>query len=180
MRVRALGGVVALAAALLAAGNLWAAEEKSKRGPEGRPPRGPAVGQFTEMLKGINLNDEQKAKLDELKNYYGPKIKDLRQQHENILTEEQKKTRAEAVKAAREAGKKGEEIRKEAQAAMKITDEQKAQMEKTEKQTRSLRAEIREKVLAILTPEQKAELKKRHEHRKERKEKAGPQEKASS
>ena len=47
---------------------------------------------------------------------------------------------------------------------MKLTDEQKAKMEEAE--LRLLTKEVREKVMALLTPEQKEQLKKEMKHRR--------------
>jgi Spy/CpxP family protein refolding chaperone len=105
------------------------------------------------MLKGLNLTDEQKAKVKELRKEYQPKFKEAAG---SVLTTDQKKARDDAIKAAKDAGKKGPEVFKAARAAVKLTDEQKAKMKEVIK---PLRKEFREKVKAILTPEQQEQLK---------------------
>ena len=57
------------------------------------------------------------------------------------------------MKAAKAAGKKGGEVWKDVQAAMKLTDEQKAKMAELRTQAGALHKEFREKIAAILTPE---------------------------
>jgi Spy/CpxP family protein refolding chaperone len=150
--------VLALAAPLMIAGALSAAEQ------------GPAAGRHPgrnwidrlETLKGLNLTDDQKAKLEEFKKEYGPKFKEARQKMDGILTADQKKARAETRKADLAAGKKGPEVRKDVQAATKLTDDQKAAMADARKALGALHKELHGKVVAILTPEQQEQLKKLH------------------
>jgi Spy/CpxP family protein refolding chaperone len=114
----------------------------------------------------LNLTEDQKTKLEALKNEYAPKLKAGFEKHTSILTDEQRKARQDAVKAAKEAGKTRQEVWKEAQAAVKLTDAQKAQMDKAREEGQTLRKEIHEKVMAVLTPEQREQLKKeRQQHR---------------
>ena len=47
---------------------------------------------------------------------------------DSVLTADQKKARDDAVKAAKDAGKKGPEVLRAARAAVKLTDDQKAKM----------------------------------------------------
>lgn len=153
--------VLALFVSLLIVGNLSAADEK--KGHEGkRPPHATMdrMEMLQGMLKGLNLTDEQKTKVEALKKEYGPKFKEGSQGMDGILTDEQKKAREEAVKAAKEAGKKGPEVWEAAKAAVKLTDEQKAKMAENRKAAEALHKQFREKLMEILTPEQKEQLKK--------------------
>jgi Spy/CpxP family protein refolding chaperone len=159
--MRVVSMALALIASLVIVGNLSAAEEK--RGPEGRRPGGPMMEQW-DMLKEVSLTDDQKVKVEEVKKEYGPKLKEARQKMDGILTEDQKKARTEAMKAARAAGKDRQEARKEVEAAVKLTDDQKAKMAEAKKGVDTLRKEAREKILALLTPEQKEQLKKERGH----------------
>ena len=162
--MRVLSTVLALAVSLVMAGNLAAGEKKAVR--EARLSGGAALGQFDEMVKGLNLTDDQKAKLEEIKTEYAPKVKEVGQKAAGILTPEQKTARQEALKAAKAAGKTPKEARKEAQAAVKLTEAQKVKLGEARKAGFALRKEIRGKVLAILTPEQKAQLNSQHkQHR---------------
>lgn len=149
--------MLALAVSLVIVGNLSAAEEK--RGPEGKHPR-QAMMEHWAMLRGVNLTDDQKAKVDSVKQEYGPKFKEARGKIDAILTEEQRKARDEAVKTAKAAGKRGDEVWKDAKAAVTLTDEQKAKMAEARKGVEALHQEAREKIMAILTTEQKEQLKK--------------------
>ena len=118
-----------------------------------------------DMLRDIgrlDLTADQKAKLAELKQEYGPKLKEICQARQAVLTPEQKQARKDvlsAAKAARAAGQKPGNVRKAIAAAVNLSAEQKAKLAKLAKAAATLRAEVREKALSILTPEQVAELK---------------------
>jgi Spy/CpxP family protein refolding chaperone len=160
--MRVATGVLTLVVSLTMVGSLWAAEEKTC--PEGKQHRHPTAehGQIPmlDMLKCLNLTEDQKAKVGELKKEYQPKFAASWQKVEGIWTADQKKARQEAIKAARAAGKSREESWKDVKAAVKATDEQKAKMAETRKEGDALRKEFRGKVMAVLTPEQQAQLKK--------------------
>ncbi len=162
--MKTLSTILALAVALTVAGNLSAGEKKKRPRPE-RPKRqmfGPM-----HLFKGLDLGDEQKEKFAELRKQYEPKLKDVAEKLRGILTDEQKQARAEAAKAAKEAGKKGKEFRQAVRDAIKLTDEQKEKFAEARKEMRALYKEIREKSLEILTPEQKKMLKEKMQRRRE-------------
>jgi Spy/CpxP family protein refolding chaperone len=155
--MRLVSTVLAVSVSLMMVGSLSAAEEH--KAPQGRRPARPMAAQW-EMLKSLDLTADQKAKLEELKKEYGPKFKEVWQKMDSILTEDQKKARAEARKTAEAAGKKGPEVWKAAQAAVNPTDEQKAKLAEARKAMAALGKEVHEKVMAVLTTEQKEQLKK--------------------
>ena len=103
------------------------------------------------------MTPEQKAKWEAVRKEYEPKFKGA-DKMESILTEEQKKARDEAFKMAAAAGKYGKEMWDAAQAAMKLTDEQKAKLSDAQKEVGALYKEMTEKITAFLTPEQKEKL----------------------
>ena len=150
--------VLTLGVVLLMASALAAAPKKGK-GKKKKAPRCPAAQRVDRMLSGLTLTDEQKAKLDEIKKEFGPKLMEVMKKMD-VLTPEQKKARAEAAKAAKAAGKKGKEAREAVEAAVKLTDDQKAKMAEVKKEMGPLQKELTQKVLAVLTPEQKQQLKK--------------------
>jgi Spy/CpxP family protein refolding chaperone len=157
--MRVVSILLALVMSLVMVGKLSAAEEKQR--PEGRHSGGmPAVDQL-DRVKGLNLTDDQKTKLADLKKEYGPKCEGARKKFEASLTEDQKKAQREAMKAARDAHKRGPDAWKAAQEAMKLTDDQKALQANVE----ALGKEVKEKVDSILTTEQKELLKKGMERR---------------
>lgn len=139
-------------------GNVAMAQEKKHRGPKKPDISKMMFARWDEMLKAVDLTVEQKTKWEALKKEYGPKIKDMFDKRDNILTAEQKKAIEEAAKAAQEAGKTGPEIGQAAQEAAKITDEQKAKFDKWQKGFETLRKEFRDKLMGLLTAEQKEML----------------------
>jgi len=156
MRVVRTVLVVAIAA-LVASFAL--AQDKPKKKP-GMPD--PLAGQL-QMLKGLQLTDDQEAKIKELRKQFGPKFAEAWKAREGILTDEQRKARAEAFKAAKDAGKKGKELLQAVQEALKLTDEQKTKVAEADKRLEELNKELRERIREILTPEQREQLKKRLE-----------------
>ncbi len=90
------------------------------------------------------------AKIKELAKASAEKIKAA---EEKVgLTPEQKKARTEAQAKAKADGKTGKEAKEAVDAAMKLTDEQKA----AQKEVDELRAGLRKEAMALLTAEQKA------------------------
>ncbi len=113
------------------------------------------------MLEGLDLTSEQKAKVEALVKEYSPKMEEAMKARQGIFTEEQRKALPEAMKAAREAGKRGPEAMAAIQAELKVTDEQKAKLAEAEKQTMTVRKEFLDKARELLTPEQLEQLKKK-------------------
>jgi len=136
-------------------------KEKKKRG-------GPRGDWFTMVARDLNLTDEQKAKVDDLRKELGPKFAEIQKKREGVLTDENKKARDEAVKAARDAGKSPEEAYRAGRNAVKLTDEQIAKMKEIQKEAGALEKDRLEKFKAVLTPEQKEQLEKRMAEMKKR------------
>ena len=179
--LKAVTTVLALVVSLAMVGNLPAQDGGRRQGRhDGRhahqftPGRGGFEG-IERMLKSLNLTDEQKAKLAELKKEYAPKFKEAAGKLEGILTAEQKKARDEAVKTAKEAGKKPGEVWRAGMEAVKLTDDQKAKLKDARTAMQDLRKEVHEKVMGLLTPEQKEELKKAREKVREEMQKRRPE-----
>jgi len=150
--MRILASVLALAVALTMVGKLWADDDKACPATK---PHHHAMAMPWELLKGLNLTDDQKAKVKELHKEYGPKFKAVA---DGILTTDQQKARDDAVKAAKAEGKKGPEVWKAAMNAVKLTDDQKAKLMEAMK---PLHKEVHTKLLAILTSEQREQLKQK-------------------
>ncbi|MGA2067100.1 MAG: hypothetical protein ABSG86_19130 [Thermoguttaceae bacterium] len=124
---------------------------------EKKPKLGPAAAAAAKMVKDLTLGDEQKAKIDAITTEYDPKLADATKKTD-VLTPEQKKAKEDAVKAAKAAGKKGKDVRQAADEAVKLTDTQKASQKEAKKQLKALQKELHEKLLAVLTPEQQAQV----------------------
>jgi Spy/CpxP family protein refolding chaperone len=164
--MRAARVVLILAVALLVASSALAGPKKGEQKQPKNPPKCPAADRIEKMLAGITLTDEQKAKLEEIKKEYGPKFVEAAEKMGSVFTDEQKKARAEAAKTAKAAGKKGKEIQEAIASATKLGDEQKTKLDEVKKQQGSLEKEFRNKVISVLTPEQKDQMKKAHGHKK--------------
>ncbi len=124
-----------------------------------------------QLPKEIELTDEQKPKIAEVEKEFAPKMKELREKLDKVLTEDQKKARAEVTKEARTSGKKGKELQQAIKDATKATDEQQKQIDVVEKELVALRQKIREKVEPILTEEQKTKLPPKAGEKKKKKDK---------
>ena len=109
--------------------------------------------------KSIELTADQKTKLDALNKEFGPKLAECRKKAASIITADQKKARAEAVKKAKADGKEGKELKAAANAALAITADQKTQQSECKKAMGALNKEIKTQFVALLTDEQKAKLK---------------------
>lgn len=109
----------------------------------------------------FEASDAQKASLKALQEELGPKLTELTEKQATLLTDERRAAREAAYKEARDAGKDRQETADAVNAALKMTDAEKAQLTETEQSLRELQGQIREKMMALLTPEQKAEFEKR-------------------
>ena len=110
-------------------------------------------------LKDLDLTDAEMAKIGELRKEYGPKIEKAMKGLEGVLNNEQKKARAEALKAGKKRG--------EILAALQLTGEQKEKLETVGKDVAALVREEVEKIHEVLTESQKQQLPDAKEERKE-------------
>jgi len=92
--MRAVRMVLVLAVVLLMACPLLAQERKKKgEGKRG----GPGADPLAMMLRDLNLTDEQKPKVQEVRKEFEPKLAEIRTKRDGVLTDEQKKARDEAM-----------------------------------------------------------------------------------
>ena len=147
------GLVVAVA---LSAGMAEAAKDKEKGKKKGA--KGAANAVFA-IPKEITLTAEQQTKLDEIKNEQGPKIADMTQKLDSVLTDEQKAARKEAAAKAKADGKKGKEAATAVDEALKLTDDQKKQRSELQPELAKLQSSIKEQIHGLLTDEQKTHYK---------------------
>lgn len=148
---------LSLVLSFLACSPIAQAQEKAKK--KDRP--NAAVEAAFALPKEIELTAEQNEKVAALKKEYTPKLTELSQKINDILTAEQKKARQEASKKAKDDGKKGREAKAAVDEAMKLTAEQKKQMDELQPKLQAMQTEVREKVTALLTDDQKAKLPKK-------------------
>lgn len=155
VRTLVVGGLVLMVGTLA-----LAAEGKKARPtrPEGR--EGRKFDPFA-WINRLNLSEEQKGKVEALRKEYEPKLAEGRAKLDGILTPEQKKAQKEAIAKAKEAGKTGRELFEASRNAVQLTEEQQKQMKEVRTHIAELQHQIREKIMGLLTDEQKAELRKR-------------------
>ena len=156
--------VLTLTLALLITSPLWAADSKKKA--EKKAPPNPAAERIKRMTEGLTLTAEEKTKLDAIAKECCPMFVDAGKKLMDVLTPEQKKARGEAAKAAKAAGKKGKEFNTAVDSAATLTDEQKAKQADLRKEMSAMEKDLREKVMAVLTPEQKDQLKELRKSKK--------------
>jgi Spy/CpxP family protein refolding chaperone len=135
-----------------------AAQEKAKRGQGKRA--GEKGGRQTQvlpqqLLEGLELTAEQKLKLEAIAKEMTVPMQEARKMVDAILTDEQKAARKEATAAAKEAGKKPREAQQAVEAALKLTADQQAKMAKAKEKMAEVQKQVRDRVMGVLTPEQR-------------------------
>lgn len=137
---------------------LGAAPAQDKK-PEKKKPKDDPISAAFAIPKKITLDEKQQAKLEELKKEYTPKLKELFQKLDKILTPEKVKAAEAARDVAAAEGKKKKELQEVYEQALKLTDEEKAQRKEILSALKRLQGEIRTKKINMLTDEQKEALK---------------------
>ncbi len=128
------------------------AKGKKKKGGDQTPP---AVAQLQKQLDGLDLNDEQKAKVKEIVAQHTTKIADAQKKVTALLTPEQRKARQEAAAKAKADGKKGKEAADAVNAALNLSADDKAKLDAANKEAADVVAEMRKAVAGVLTDAQK-------------------------
>ena len=106
----------------------------------------------------VQLSEEQKTKVEALVAEYRRRTAELREKLAEVLTDEQAQASATAKRKAIEDGKKGMALRKAVDAAAKLTDEQKKQIQNLRQEMANVTRECREELLEMLTDDQRAKL----------------------
>jgi hypothetical protein len=125
----------------------WAAD---KPAPKEKPLPGPY-----RVPKEITLSAEQQKKLQALAEEFQPRQDALKASEEKVYTPEQRAAMEQAREAARQAGKKGKEAGDAVKAAVQLSPKQEEQLAEIGKQRKALDEQIRARIVALLTPEQK-------------------------
>ena len=133
---------------------------QERRRQDARRPRQPQQAAFQQIfvLRGVEFSEDQRAKVDEIRNEYVPKLAEIVEKQQGVFTEEQMQVRQEAFRAAREAGKEGRELQEAARAAFKLTEEQRKQLAMIQKERAELTTQIQTELRALLTKEQRDQL----------------------
>jgi hypothetical protein len=126
---------------------------------KGKKAKADPAAQLKTQLATLDLTAEQKEKLEKIYAEHGPKVKAAQDKVAASLTDEQRKARTEAQKAAKAAGTKGKQAEEEAVAAMKLTDEQKKAYDEATKGVREAQAAMRSAASEVLTAEQREKVK---------------------
>lgn len=149
-----LKGLVVFALAIVLAAPLMGADEKKPKGEKKEKPSPGAqlVKQAMGRLKNIDLNAEQKEKIEKIAAEWAPKIMEARKA--SGMSPEQAKARREAMAKAKADGLGRKEAAEAVNAAVKLTDEQKEQLGKV----RELSQGFQKAVAGVLSEEQRAKL----------------------
>ena len=110
-------------------------------------------------LRDLDLTEDEKTKIAEIRNEYRPKIVQALEGLRGTLTPEQAKVREDALKAGKS--------RREVIASLQLTDDQKAKVESVGKEVRTLVQEELAKMRDVLNPEQQEKIKAMKEDRRE-------------
>ncbi|MDA1012941.1 MAG: hypothetical protein O3A00_00640 [Planctomycetota bacterium] len=142
--------------AMLVAVQLYGGDAEKKA--KGKKKVKEAQSVTAKLLKGIDLTDEQKTQVAAIDKEFGPKAAELQKKEATIVSADQRKAAQTALKAARDAGKKGKELNEAREAALNLSEEQKAQYKELQAARGEFGKSLREAVAKILTDEQKAKL----------------------
>jgi len=148
-KVLVAGCVLSIVAVLIAVPDSQGQEKKKKKD---------ASAGIKKKLDDAELGADLLEKCKKVVDEHAPKIAEAQAKVDEILTDEQKKARNAAQKAAKDAGKKGKEAAAEVEAALKLTDEQKGKMEEAQKALTAATNARNDALGALLTDEQKAKV----------------------
>ena len=122
-----------------------------------KKPSEPYAGVFA--FKKITLSDKQKEQVAALRKDYVPKLTELDKKRNAIRTPDRLKAALAARKAAASEGKKGKELTKIYNEALKLSPDEAKELAGLDKSYGALMKEINKKKMDLLTDEQKAALK---------------------
>ena len=141
------------------------ADEKEKKG-KGKKPTA-----TQRLVAKMELTDEQKTLVAAIDKQFAEKFDAGRKTMDEIMTDDQKKAQRAAQKAAKEAGTNPQDARKEVEAALNLTDEQKAERKTAQADQKKLDVEVVAALKKVLTAEQQEKLPKQGAEKGKRKKK---------
>jgi hypothetical protein len=121
--------------------------------------------QFLFSVRGVELSDDQQAEADDLRKKYQGQLVELQRQQRSVFTAEQRRARQASLRASRDAGKNAQQTRDAAEAAVKLTDEQRKQLAGIQKEQADLFAKIQGEVRDLLTDQQRTQLQRGQRNR---------------
>ncbi len=138
---------------------------------EGRPKekhKGPKLNPIAETMlridrikaavESLDLNQEQQEKLAGIRDDFEAKRQAIQDRIGDLLTEEQRRIGQEKLEELKQAGAMSREAYQKLEEALKLTDEQKQQLEPLGKELRELVGATLKQVMQVLTPEQREQL----------------------
>ena len=165
---RTLQGLLVLTLAVVLAMPAMAAEEKKKKKKKKKGRKAPVA---VRVPKSITLTDDQKKQVAAINKEFGPKLAEVQKAVNGVISKEQRQARNAANKKAKADGVKGKLRNAAIQAALNLTDDQKAKMKELTKKRQDVQKAARAKFVEILTAEQKAKLPKKKKGKKKKKKK---------
>jgi Spy/CpxP family protein refolding chaperone len=111
-------------------------------------------------LKELDLTNAEKAQIERIRDEYRPKMAQAMEGLKGLLTNDQKKEREEALRAGK--------TRREVWASLNLTEDQKAKMEATGKEVRTLFHEELEQMKNVLSSGQQEKLAELKDERMDR------------
>ena len=111
------------------------------------------------LPKEVELTAEQQEKLMAVKKEFGPKVAELQKKLDGMLSADQIQARKDVMaKLKNDTSVKGKARQEAIDAALNLTSEQKSKWEASQGEMKALQAEVRGKIAAFLTEEQKAKV----------------------
>ena len=154
-----------LALAVMMAATCVAQDTDKKKDQKADKAKARAIKNTTaQMMKAFskaNLTDEQKEKATAIVEKHIASLIDARKAQDALLTDEQKKSRTEAVAKAKEDGTKGNKLNVIGTKAMGLSKEKMKEYNAAKKKVNGVTAKMREAITALLTDEQKAAMPKK-------------------
>ena len=143
--------------------SLLTPEQQALLPSEARPTRTAAVGPISsyigQQLRAIQLTAEQQRKIDEVEATFNPIYQaEVTDVYNRIVTSERKAAQREAIKAAKAAGKSKQEIEALQATIPGLDDKDRAHLAGARESQQRLQTTIRERILELLTAEQRAVL----------------------
>lgn len=111
-------------------------------------------------VQSVEFSEDQQAKVEELRQKYTPQLVAIQRKQGSVFMAEQRRARQEALRTAQDAGKNRREAQEAADAAAKLTDKQRKQIATIQKEQADLVAKIQGEVRALLTDQQRAQLRR--------------------
>jgi hypothetical protein len=143
--------ILVCALALMFVSSSFAEDAPKKKGKQAKGAKGPATAMMSKLTAAVDLTAEQKDKLEKAATELNTTMATLRAEG---LTPDLNKKKGEAMKKAREEGKKGKDLEAAVVASLNLTEAQQSAMKKAGE----AQSTFQKTVAMILTDEQIAAL----------------------